>query len=326
MAKGGSPMGRRTRAAKGSILRRFEGDGGSKVFADVLRTNAGVLTGDAAIAAKVPKIATLVELAQGDFLIRQDDTDNDLFIVLSGTFRVFVNGCEIAERGPGQHLGEMAIIDPSSRRTATIIASAPSLVAKIAGADFIALANEHPNVWRAIALELCRRLDARKKFHRTPNSTPRVFIGSSSESLPRAQAFKSSVEAEAESRKLDIGVTIWCTGVFGASSFPIDDLEVQLGLSDFAVLVCGADDKVKSRGKRSDAPRDNVIFELGLFMGALSRARTFLLVPRGVNVKIPSDLLGLTPLQYDPEEPDSVKALSLPAGEFVEVVSRKGAK
>jgi predicted nucleotide-binding protein len=267
-----------------------------------------------------------MELAQGDVLIRQDDTDNDLFIVLSGAFRVFVNGREIAERGPGQHLGEMAIIDPSSRRTASIIASTPSLVAKISGADFIALANEHPTIWRASALELCRRLDARKKFHRTPNVTPRVFIGSSRESLPRAQAFKRSVEAEARRKKLDLSVTIWCNGVFGASSFPIDDLEVQLGLSDFAVLVGGADDKVISRKKRSDAPRDNVIFELGLFMGALSRGRTFLLVPRGIDVKIPSDLLGLTPLQYDPKEPDLAKANLPAAGELVEIVGKKGAK
>ena len=326
MSKGRPPKSKRTRAPKGSILHRFDGDAGRKLLVDVLRTNAGILTGDAAVTAKVAKMATLVEVTQGDFLIRQDDTDNDLFIVLSGTFRVFVNGREIAERGPGQHLGEMAIIDPSSRRTATIIASAPSLVAKISGADFIALANEHPTIWRATALELCRRLDARKRFHRTPNITPRVFIGSSRESLPRAQAFKASVEAEARSKRLDIGVTIWCDGVFGASSFPIDDLEVQLGLSDFAVLVGGADDKVKSRGKKSDAPRDNVIFELGLFMGALSRARTFLLVPRGVDVKIPSDLLGLTPLQYDPKEPDPAKAVSLPAGELVEIVGRKGAK
>jgi predicted nucleotide-binding protein len=311
---------------KGSILHRFEGDAGRKLLTDLLRTHAGILTGDAAIAARVADASTLMELATGDALIRQDDTDNDLFIVLSGTFRVFVNGREIAERGPGQHLGEMAIIDPASRRTATLVAAAPSLVAKISGADFVALANEHPTIWRATALELCRRLDARKKFHRTPNATPRVFIGSSRESLPHAQALKVAVEADAKGKKLDVGVTIWCNGVFGASSFPIDDLETQLAMSDFAVLVGAADDKVTSRGKEADAPRDNVIFELGLFMGALSRGRTFLLVPRGVDLKIPSDLLGLTPLLHDPNEPDIAKALLSPAAELVDIVGKKGAK
>src|ERR1019366_4697904 len=108
---------------------------------------------------------TLRELAPGEVLIRQDEADDDLFFVLSGTFRVFVNGREIAERGVGQHLGEMAIIDPSSRRTATVAASAPSVVAKISGAEYVALANEYPAIWRASARELCRRLDSRKKFH-----------------------------------------------------------------------------------------------------------------------------------------------------------------
>jgi hypothetical protein len=101
-----------------------------------------------------------------------------------------------------------------------LVASAPSLVAKISGADFVVLANEHPTIWRATALELCRRLDARRKFHRTPNITPRIFIGSSRESLPQAQALKAAVENVAKCTKLDVSVTIWCNRVFGASSFP----------------------------------------------------------------------------------------------------------
>jgi CRP/FNR family cyclic AMP-dependent transcriptional regulator len=313
-------------ARKGSILDRFKGSAGRKRLIEVLQASTGILVGDAGIAAKVADAATLMEVPQDTVLIRQDDTDDDLYIVLSGRFRAFVNGTEIAERGPGAHVGEMAIIDSSSRRTATLIASAPSLVAKMSGADFIALADAHPAMWRATALELCRRLDARKKFHRTPNVTPRVFLGSSSESLALAEAFKAAVEKVAKRKKVDIGVTIWSTGVFGASSFPLADLEAQLGVSDFAVLIGAADDKVTSRKKRSDAPRDNVIFELGLFMGALTRGRTFLLVPRRVPLKIPSDLLGLTPLQYDPKEPNLAKALTAAATELVEIVAKKGAK
>jgi predicted nucleotide-binding protein len=311
---------------KGSLLHRFQGDAGRKLLIDLLRTQAGMLVGDATVAEKVAEFGTVMELAQGDILIRQDDVDNDLFIVLSGAFRAFVNGREIAERGPGHHLGEMAIIDPSSRRTATLVASAASLVIKISGADFVALADEHPSVWRAVALELCRRLDARKKFHRAPNETPRIFLGSSRESLPVANALKAALESESKAKSLDVSIIIWSEGVFGASNFTIDDLEVQLGASDFAVLIGASDDKVTSRGKASDAPRDNVVFELGLFMGALSRGRTFLLVARGVDLKIPSDLLGLNPLQYDPNEADLGKALLAPAAELIRIVSEKGAK
>ena len=60
----------------------------------------------------------------------------------------------------------------------------------------------------------------------------------------------------------------------------------------------GPDDQVLSRGMTSNAPRDNVLFELGLFMGAIERARTFLIIPRDVDVKIPTDILGLNPLRF----------------------------
>jgi CRP/FNR family cyclic AMP-dependent transcriptional regulator len=188
------------------------------------------------------------------------------------------------------------------------------------------LANAKPPIWRALAVELCRRLDARKKFHRTPNKTARIFIGSSRESLPLARAYKTSLEGVAKTKRLKVSVTIWNKGVFGASAFPVESLEAQLGLSDFAVLVADKDDKVTSRGKRSDAPRDNVVFELGLFMGALGRARTFLLVPRGVKLKIPSDLLGLTPLDFDPTTSSLGGALLVPARELVDIIADRGPK
>ena len=101
-----------------------------------------------------------------------------------------------------------------------------------------------------------------------------------------------------------ITVKVWTDGVFGASHFPIEDLERQISTSDFAALVLTSDDVVISRNRKSDAPRDNVIFELGLFMGALFHARTILICPRSTDLKIPSDLLGLTPLTYDDGSPD----------------------
>jgi len=70
------------------------------------------------------------------------------------------------------------------------------------------------------------------------------------------------------------------------------------GQVDFAVLVLAPDDLTISRGKRKACPRDNTIFELGLFMGALSRDRTYIISPKSLDLKIPTDLLGVTPLTY----------------------------
>src|SRR5205814_2018115 len=56
-------------------------------------------------------------------------------------------------------------------------------------------------------------------------------------------------------------------------------------------------------------PRDNVLFELGLFMGRLGRARTFLVHQSGVNIKIPTDLSGVTAAVYEwPREDNSHKS------------------
>ena len=87
-----------------------------------------------------------------------------------------------------------------------------------------------------------------------------------------------------------IVVKIWTDDVFEASSFPIESLERELQRVDFAVLVLSPDDKVISRDIATDAPRDNIVFELGLFMGALGHNRTFLIYPHGIDIMIPTDL------------------------------------
>jgi predicted nucleotide-binding protein len=58
-------------------------------------------------------------------------------------------------------------------------------------------------------------------------------------------------------------------------------------------LVLTADDLIVSRGVEAKAPRDNVLIELGLFIGRIGRQRTFLLAPREKNIKIPADLEGV---------------------------------
>lgn len=187
----------------------------------------------------------------------------------------------------------MAIVDPAAARTATVVAAEPAVVARISEADFVRLAKTYSQLWRAVALQLSRRLNERNRFHPEPNVKPIIFIGSSTEHLHIAEAIATSIPNSVAE------VELWSINVFSASSFPIDDLDAQLRRADFAVLIGGADDQVISRGVQSEAPRDNVIFELGLFMGALSRFRTFLVIPKGTKVKLPTDLLGLNCIYYD---------------------------
>ena len=120
---------------------------------------------------------------------------------------------------------------------------------------------------------------------------PCLFIVSSSEGLEFARAVRASLEAEAE-------ITVWDEGGFQLGQTSVESLSLSLSRFDIAVLVLTPDDAVQSRSVEFLGPRDNVIFELGLFMGKLGRDRTFILHQALGGLKIPSDLAGVTTAQY----------------------------
>ena len=95
----------------------------------------------------------------------------------------------------------------------------------------------------------------------------------------------------------------------------MEDLERELHLADFGVAVVMGEDVTRSRGEQKSSPRDNVIFELGLFMGHLGRERTVVVSPRKMDLKMPSDLLGLNPLLFsEPTDATDPKALATALG------------
>ena len=275
-----------------SMLERFQGDGGRERLVEALAGQT-LVRGDNRIAERFASRVTVMAYPKGDELIRQGGADNTLYLILAGAVAIEINRRDLARRHAGEHVGEMSILDPGSPRSATVIAVEETIVAVISEAEFSRIAQEFPIVWRHLAAVLGDRLRQRTRYVRFRNEVPRVFIGSSRESLPIAVAVQEALPAS------QIVTKLWSEGVFGASRFPIDDLEREVAAADFGILVLGADDKVFSRGRDLEAPRDNVVFELGLVMGACGRKRAYLVVPRGTDVKIPTDLLGLTPVCYD---------------------------
>jgi hypothetical protein len=84
--------------------------------------------------------------------------------------------------------------------------------------------------------------------------------------------------------------------------------------SDFAALVLTPDDWVVTRGAEFAVARDNVIFELGVFLGALGPRRVFIIHPRGENIRLPSDLAGVSRLDYrDNRQDENLQAAIGPA-------------
>ena len=127
---------------------------------------------------------------------------------------------------------------------------------------------------------------------------PRMFIASSSESLDVAYVIQENLEHDAE-------VTVWSQGVFEPSQYTLDSLINALDEFDFATFVFSPDDITRIRGEEHKTTRDNVIFELGLFISHLRVERCFIVVPSGINdFHFPTDILGLTPVKYEPNRQD----------------------
>lgn len=126
---------------------------------------------------------------------------------------------------------------------------------------------------------------------------PRLFIASSVESLPIAEAVNVNLDHDFE-------VTIWKNGTFKLSSSTIEDLVEKSSAVDFALFIFAPDDISTIRSRSEHVVRDNVVFEMGLFVGAIGKSRSFVLKPRDVDMHLPTDLLGVTPADYDASRSD----------------------
>jgi hypothetical protein len=121
-----------------------------------------------------------------------------------------------------------------------------------------------------------------------------VFVGSSSESLNVANAIKHLLDSD------DIECTVWAKeSFFRLSHSTIETLTVAVDRFDAGIFVFADDDEIVSRGVDFSAPRDNVIFEHGLFCGHLGPKRTFVVRAKSRELKWLSDLEGFLPARYD---------------------------
>ena len=186
----------------------------------------------------------------------------------------------------------------------------------------IAFPNWHPRIQICGAASLLKLRVAFANGAATyefPTASRSFFLGSSSEGLKVTEEFRRLLPARRLISK------IWTDGVFEASNTFIESLTTIAADSDFAVLLLTPDDTTISKGRTNVSPRDNLVFELGLFIGATGRERVFILKPKGHDVKIPSDLLGVTWLDYATGGPKSLGARLRPASERVmQAVSNKG--
>lgn len=126
----------------------------------------------------------------------------------------------------------------------------------------------------------------------------RLFIGSSAEQLSTVDEIITLIGDAAD--------CIPWTNAFGLNKGTLDALIKQTRLTDFAILLATKDDITNKRGVPSATPRDNIIFEFGLFMGAAGADKCYLVAEK--DAELPSDLDGVTIAKFNrkPGEYDSL--------------------
>ena len=102
-------------------------------------------------------LAIELDYADGEVLIRQGEPGDRFFLIDSGTVTVERNGRAIARRGPGDHLGEISLLD-GRPRTATVVAEGPVHAIVLDRRDFDRLLDEQPAVARQLVGALVERL------------------------------------------------------------------------------------------------------------------------------------------------------------------------
>lgn len=123
----------------------------------------------------------------------------------------------------------------------------------------------------------------------------RIFIGSSKEGLEVANYTKKKF--------LDVGFEpyVWTDDIFENNKNTLETLLNEASLFDFGIMIATKDDFTTSRDDIFETVRDNVVFELGLFLGRLGTNRAFVLQEK--DAKLPSDLLGITIPRFEKTEP-----------------------
>ncbi|AYL80381.1 nucleotide-binding protein [Pseudomonas syringae pv. actinidiae] len=243
----------------------------------------------------------LKEFQSAEELISLGTLTTDVFFLLTGSVTISIGKHVLVESfEAGNYVGEIAAVHVTAR-TSTVTAREQVVAVQLSKEHFKAFLQQFPEASHAFALDLAKRMAIRNANVAKPRAKHRIFAISSAEALP---VVESGIQHFAHDANLEYAP--WSMPqIFQLSSYPMDDLEAELSNADFAVAIANDDDIVTSRNLEQPMPRDNVLFELGLFVGRFGRKRTVLMAPKGTEVKLPSDLKGLSIIYYPRQMTDA---------------------
>jgi CRP-like cAMP-binding protein len=111
--------------------------------------NQKAVQGNRPLARDLAERVKIKSLKKDEVLIEQGADEHDVYFILTGWLEVSIHGRIAGAKGPGEHVGETAAILTSLRRSATVQATEPAVVAKLELAEFRDLSKRHKFIWRS---------------------------------------------------------------------------------------------------------------------------------------------------------------------------------
>jgi CRP-like cAMP-binding protein len=105
----------------------------------------------------IVKQADEMTFPDGFTVLREGDSGNEFWLVVSGTLSVRRGGDEVDQLAPGDWFGELAVIDPAPRN-ATIVATSPVTLLVLGRQRFWDALQQSPTLMRKVIIGLARRL------------------------------------------------------------------------------------------------------------------------------------------------------------------------
>jgi CRP/FNR family cyclic AMP-dependent transcriptional regulator len=280
--------------------------------------SARIVQGKGKIANDLLKAGRLEKHKKGHQLLVKGAFDRDVFFVLAGSLAADINGHRQNCREAGETIGELSTLSPDSRRSADVFVDDDTVLWRVPAGKFKEISFKHPEMLWRLGKSIADRLGQRNRHYASQSSRPVVFIISSSEQLPIVNALSAALSEDAQ-------VVPWNVS-FWPSAYPLEALQDWVERSDFAIAIATLDDVINTRRTEHGIVRDNVLFEIGLFMARLGRPRTLILVEKD-KFPLTSDLKGVTTLVYEVDdsgiETKSVK-LDAPLAKIKDVISQLG--
>jgi CRP/FNR family transcriptional regulator, cyclic AMP receptor protein len=98
--------------------------------------------------------------SDGQEVVTEGESGLGFFVILEGSANVSVGGGEARSLGPGDHFGEMALLDMGGRRSASITAGEGLRCAGMTAWNFKPFVKDHPEIAWALLKTLAQRLRA----------------------------------------------------------------------------------------------------------------------------------------------------------------------